>query len=278
MYKSSKELKQQARESLRGRWKEAVLLNLIPSIIRIISIFFTMLLVIGITIFIGLMATDNFDATDSDYGSAKEEIIWEEEYDDDSVGANVAAAVTSATAAPVAGPIMSFVMTFLTIGISFTFLDVIRKGREAELSFRQSFRLFNGNDFVPVLLINILTYIFQYLWLLLFIVPGIIKSYSYSQANFIYKDLSATRDTRSMGATSFITESRDLMNGHKERLFWLDVSFIGWYLVGLLTLGLGFLWINPYVNATKAAFYDDLSKGKFLEAVVEEDDEIWTNF
>lgn len=274
MYKSSKELKQQARESLSGRWKEAVVLNLIPSIIQIIS----MLLVIGITIFIGLMATDNRDVVDSNYLSTQQEYTWEDEYDDDSFSSNVSEVFASVTSIPFASPIMSFVMTFLTIGISFTFLDVIRKGKEAELSFRQSFRLFNGHDFVPVLLINVLTYIFRYLWLLLFIIPGIVKGYSYSQANFIYKDLAATRDTRSMGATSFITESRDLMNGHKERLFWLDVSFLGWYLLGLLTVGIGFLWINPYINATKAAFYDDLSKGKFLEDVVEEDDEIWTNF
>ncbi|APB31794.1 DUF975 family protein [Vagococcus teuberi] len=274
MYKSSKELKQQARESLRGRWKEAVALNLIPSIIQIIS----MLLVIGITIFIGLMATDNRDVVDSNYLSTQQEYTWEDEYDDDSFSSNVSEVFASVTSIPFASPIMSFVMTFLTIGISFTFLDVIRKGKEAELSFRQSFRLFNGHDFVPVLLINVLTYIFRYLWLLLFIIPGIVKGYSYSQANFIYKDLAATRDTRSMGATSFITESRDLMNGHKKRLFWLDVSFLGWYLLGLLTVGIGFLWINPYINATKAAFYDDLSKGKFLEDVVEEDDEIWTNF
>lgn len=274
MYKSSKELKQQARESLSGRWKEAVALNLIPSIIQIIS----MLLVIGITIFIGLMATDNRDVVDSNYLSTQQEYTWEDEYDDDSFSSNVSEVFASVTSIPFASPIMSFVMTFLTIGISFTFLDVIRKGKEAELSFRQSFRLFNGHDFVPVLLINVLTYIFRYLWLLLFIIPGIVKAYSYSQANFIYKDLAATRDTRSMGATSFITESRDLMNGHKERLFWLDVSFLGWYLLGLLTVGIGFLWINPYINATKAAFYDDLSKGKFLEDVVEEDDEIWTNF
>ena len=81
-----------------------------------------------------------------------------------------------------------------------------------------------------------------------------------------------------MGATSFITESRELMSGHKGRLFWLDISFIGWYIVGMITLGIGFLWINPYINATKAAFYDDLSKGKFLETPIEEDDEVWTSF
>lgn len=287
MYKSSGELKKEAKDSLRGRWKEAVLLNLIPSIVQIISIFLLTIMLVAFGLFVGYVLNDqtNFSkmmnpgyemmSDDEDWG---ESYMWEEEYDSDSTGASAAAAIASATSAPITGPIISFVMTFLTIGISFTFLDVIRRGKSQEMSFRQSFRLFNGNDFVPVLLINILTYIFQYLWMLLFVIPGIVKSYSYSQANFIYKDLSATRDTRSMGATSFITESRELMNGHKGRLFWLDISFIGWYILGMLTLGIGFLWINPYINATKAAFYDDLSKGKFLEDVVEEDGEIWTSF
>ncbi|MGX6971491.1 DUF975 family protein [Vagococcus bubulae] len=287
MYKSSGELKRQAKDSLRGRWKEAVMLNLVPSIIQMVSMFFVTMIIIGLGLFIGLVANDqsnfskmmtpNYEKI-SDGDDWDESYMWEEEFDDESPGASAVAALTSATSAPLVGPIFSFVMTFLTIGISFTFLDVIRRGKSQEMSFKQSFRLFNGNDFVPVLLINILTYIFQYLWFLLFIIPGIVKGYSYSQANFIYKDLSSTRDTRSMGATSFITESRELMDGHKGRLFWLDISFIGWYIVGLLTMGIGLLWINPYINATKAAFYDDLSKGKFLEEEVIEDDEIWTSF
>ena len=281
MYKSSKELKKQAKESLRGRWKEAVMLNLVPSIIQMISMFFLTIIVLVFGLFIGTMASDQTNYSKiagDDYDSIQHEYTWEEDFDDESPASGVVAAIASAGSAPLAGPIFSFVMTFLTIGISFTFLDVIRRGKSQEMSFKQSFRLFNGNDFVPVLLINILTYIFQYLWFLLFIIPGIVKGYSYSQANFIYKDLSSTRDTRSMGATSFITESRELMDGHKGRLFWLDISFIGWYFVGMLTMGIGLLWINPYINATKAAFYDDLSKGKFLEEEVIEDDEIWTSF
>lgn len=281
MYKSSGELKREAKDSLKGRWKEAVILNLVPSIIQIVSIFVTTLLVIAFGFFIAYVSSNETSISDMmnpGYEKVSETYEWENEYDDSSIGASAASAAASVSSAPFVGPIFSFVMTFLTIGISFTFLDVIRKGRQQDMSFKEAFRLFNGNDFVPVLLINILSYIFQYLWTLLFVIPGIVKFYSYSQANFIYKDLSATRDTRSMGATSFITESRELMSGHKGRLFWLDISFIGWYIVGMITLGIGFLWINPYINATKAAFYDDLSKGKFLETPIEEDDEVWTSF
>lgn len=281
MYKSSKELKMQAKESLRGRWKEAVMLNLVPSIIQMISMFFLTIIIVVFGLFIVTTASDQSNYSKiagDDYDSIQHEYTWEEDFDDESPASDVVAAIASVGSAPLAGPIFSFVITFLTIGISFTFLDVIRRGKSQDMSFKESFRLFNGNDFVPVLLINILTYVFQYLWTLLFIIPGIVKGYSYSQANFIYKDLSSSRDTRSMGATSFITESRELMDGHKGRLFWLDISFIGWYFVGMLTMGLGLLWINPYINATKAAFYDDLSKGKFLEEEVMEEDEIWTSF
>lgn len=57
-----------------------------------------------------------------------------------------------------------------------------------------------------------------------------------------------------------ITRSRQLMYGHKMDYFLLVLSFLGWDLLGVLTLGIGFLWIAPYQNATYAAFYNDLVK------------------
>ena len=48
------------------------------------------------------------------------------------------------------------------------------------------------------------------------------------------------------------------MDGHKGRLFWLDLTFIGWYFLVALTLGIAYLWVAPYISATKAAFYEDL--------------------
>lgn len=279
MYKSTGDLKREAKSSLKGRWKEAVVLNLVPSIIQIVSMIFMAIMIAGIIAIIALFASGDIDSSMSssaDYSGFQNSATWEAEYSDSSSSA--AAAFASVGAMPFISSIMSFVMTFLTIGISFTFLDVVRKRQEQSMSFKDGFRLFNGIDFVPVLLINVLMYIFTYLWTLLFIIPGIVKGYSYSQSNFIYKDLSSTRDTRSMGATTFITESRELMKGHKRRLFWLDITFIGWYIIGMLTFGIAMLWINPYINATKAAFYNDLAKDRYLQVEEEPDEEMWTSF
>ena len=50
------------------------------------------------------------------------------------------------------------------------------------------------------------------------------------------------------------------MNGYKGQLFWLDLSFIGWHILAWLTCGIGYLWLNPYIYATKAVFYNNLSE------------------
>ena len=296
MYKTSGQLKQEARNSLQGRWKEAVILNLVPSLLQMISMFLIGLLVAGMFFFISMFVTSSsFESFESQSNVGRTNIeqmfdedffedevdSWYQEYNDDysSSSSSIASAAASASSSSFMAPIMNLVISFLMIGISFTFLDVVRKGKDQSMEFKDAFRVFNGIDFIPIFLIRILTYIFTALWSLLFVIPGIIKSYSYSQSYFIYKDLATHKDVRGMGATSFISESRDLMHGHKGRLFWLDVSFIGWYLLGFLTLGIGLLWINPYVTTTKAAFYNDLAKDKYLSfEEVEEEDEEWTSF
>ncbi len=53
-------------------------------------------------------------------------------------------------------------------------------------------------------------------------------------------------------------ESRRLMNGHKWELFCLQLTFIGWYFLSILTLGIGFIWLIPYAYATTAVFYEEL--------------------
>lgn len=91
------------------------------------------------------------------------------------------------------------------------------------------------------------------LWSLLFIIPGIIKAYSYAMAPFIMAE------NPEMTASEAISASQELMDGHKADLFFLDLSFFGWALLSILTLGIGDLWLNPYRNAAYAAFYRSLS-------------------
>ena len=93
--------------------------------------------------------------------------------------------------------------------------------------------------------------LYTFLWSLLFIIPGIIKHYSYAMTPFIMAE------NPEMTAKEAIRLSRQLMDGHKWELFCLCLSFIGWQFLVLLTVGVGSFFLNPYVEAAHAAFYRD---------------------
>lgn len=104
----------------------------------------------------------------------------------------------------------------------------------------------------------ILATLWQFLWVtlwsLLFIIPGIIKSFAYSQMYYLiceYKELSVTKAMR----ISII-----MTKGHKWDLFVTYLSFIGWGILSCLTLGIGFFWLIPYVNTTLANAYHAMLK------------------
>ena len=112
------------------------------------------------------------------------------------------------------------------------------------------------------LLLSLLTAIFTFLWSLLFVIPGIVKSYSYAMAPYILQD-----DSKKDWKTC-LDESRAMMKGYKWKLFCLDLSFIGWYIVGALCLGIGALFVYPYHYMARTNFYLDLkgSEPEFSDA------------
>lgn len=114
--------------------------------------------------------------------------------------------------------------------------------------------LFKGfsEDFANTFLLGLMRELFTLLWTLLFIIPGIVKSYSYSMAFYIQND-APDKDWNTC-----ITESRKMMNGHKWQLFVLDLSFIGWFIVGYLCCGIGLLWVAPYYTQARTNFYEQL--------------------
>lgn len=87
------------------------------------------------------------------------------------------------------------------------------------------------------------------LWGMLLIIPGIVKSYAYSMTPFILAE------NPNLTASQAITLSKELMDGHKSELFILELTFLGWDILAALTLNLGNIALNPYKNATYAAFY-----------------------
>lgn len=145
--------------------------------------------------------------------------------------------------------ISMFVLLPLAVGYSNSMRVLLETGdnRLANNSFSLGF----GN-WLHVVWGMILSTIYIFLWTLLLIIPGIIKSYSYALTPYILVE------HPEMSANEAIEESMRLMDGHKFDLFYLQLSFIGWAILSILSLGLGFFWLIPYQMTAQAAFYRDI--------------------
>lgn len=134
----------------------------------------------------------------------------------------------------------------LQYGAAVAFLGFKRTGVDVKIG-----DMFVGfNDYGRVFVTILLQTLYIVLWSLLLVVPGIIKAISYSQTIYILKD---NPELKFNGA---IERSMAMMEGHKMEAFLLGISFIGWLLLGVLTLGIGMLWVTPYMNTAYAHFYD----------------------
>jgi uncharacterized membrane protein len=102
--------------------------------------------------------------------------------------------------------------------------------------------------------------LFVFLWSLLFIVPGIIAALAYSQIYYILAE------DKTIGAFEVIRKSKEMMVGNKWKFFCLGLRFLGWALLCILTLGIGFLWLSPYVAVATAKFYDDIREAPLAAA------------
>lgn len=163
----------------------------------------------------------------------------------------VACDVVSAYVSTIGGMAASlFLDGVLTVGVAFVLLRALRS---EDFKFADMFSGFN--NFGTNCLASILKRIFTLLWTLLFIIPGIIKSYSYSMTSYILAD------RPELTATEAIKESQRIMNGHKADLFVLRLSFIGWLLLCVVTLGIASIYVVPYMRLAEAKFYDSIKDG-----------------
>jgi uncharacterized membrane protein len=136
----------------------------------------------------------------------------------------------------------------MSVGMSIVLMQISRAGTSKIESLFDGFRKGLGNNIVAGILVSL----FTFLWSLLLIIPGIVKSYSYAMTFYILAD------NPDMAPTEAINKSKEMMKGNKWRLFCLDFSFIGWYLLSILTLGILLLWVNPYSMQARVEFYESL--------------------
>ena len=131
---------------------------------------------------------------------------------------------------------------------------LLKQHDKKELQFSELFSQFErfGTGFAQ----KFLRMLYTCLWALLLVIPGIVKGLSYAMTPFILEE------HPEMTASEAIKASMKLMDGHKMDLFILGLTFIGWEILACLTMGIGFLFLNPYMNAAYAAFYRSISTGR----------------
>ena len=231
-YKSSAELKREAKALYAGHWGKAIKLNIVPTLFSILAFILIGGLFMALT---ALFMTSDFVSSGSG-----------------SFPSNMSSGNS------LTGNIGSFIVGLITLGISFTTLDWIRSKDADFNAFSGAFSVFSKRYFVGAVITELLAGFFTVLWTLLFIIPGLIKSFSYSQAPFIFKDLTDAHPEADINYLDCITKGRELMDGHKFRFFILKLSFLGWDILAGFTLGIGYIWLNPYKQAAYMGFYADL--------------------
>ena len=166
----------------------------------------------------------------------------------------LACLITSLLSSLLSGCLNIFSLIFvgcIQVGLcAFTLAIVRNSNRKNDLEL-----LFYGftNNLGTHMLSGLLIGIFTFLWSLLFIIPGIVKAYSYSMTYYVLLD------NPELSVLDAIKESERIMRGYKMKAFLLDLSFIGWIFVGsFLCCGIGMLWVTPYMQAAKAHLYEEI--------------------
>lgn len=147
---------------------------------------------------------------------------------------------------PVVGSLAATVIVTPAFSLSLirVYLNVVNGGIPAA---GDSFSGFD--DFWSAFKVTFLVGLYTFLWSLLFVIPGIIKTFSYSMSMYILAE------NKGKSARECIAESKKMTDGHKMHLFVLGLSFIGWALLGSITFGIAYIWVLPYMQATYTNAY-----------------------
>ncbi len=160
-------------------------------------------------------------------------------------------AVISGVLSGFTGGVGSLLALPMRFALLVAFLNVSRTQCNPQLE--SMFTVYRDN-FLKAFLVPLLQGLFVFLWSLLFVIPGVIMAYAYSMAIYV------ANDNPELSAMDAIRKSRELMDGHKWDLFVLDLSFIGWILLCLLTCGIGFFFLAPYIEMARVEFYRELTE------------------
>ena len=171
--------------------------------------------------------------------------------------------VISVVGVIVLSALLGVFIPFLSVSCSVFGMGVVSYGTIEVMRLIRNHQEFGLRDFISIdnvggaVSVYFIKWLYTFFWSLLLVIPGMIKSYSYSQAMFIISEDPA------IGADGAITRSREMMNGHKWELVILQSSFFGWAILGALTFGIAIIYILPLYAMSMAVFYEYVKRDYF---------------
>ena len=227
-----------AREALSGKWLIAVLVGLVA-------------MLLGGASSGGPEVKLNIDASgaNASFEFAGQTIFSTGGGLDSEIGAFLVGSAIYITIAAIVMAVVYFVLgSIISVGYARFNLDMVDRG---EPGFETLFGYFSY--WKTTAIARLLQSVYILLWSLLFIITGIIATYSYAKTEFILAE------NPDLTASEAIARSKEMMSGNRWRLFCLHFSFIGWDILSSLTLGIGNLWLRHYKQAAIAAFYREIT-------------------
>lgn len=227
MQYSAKDFRTMAREALKGKWTTAIIVAVVATILGALTTADTLV---------------NFE-----FGNETGIVV--------EILGKYSFTLTQAGGLAGILAIIALIWTIVTIVIGgamtlgyYQFYQNLVRNQEAEVGtlFVHKNKLWHG------FCLNFWQILYVFLWTLCFIIPGIMAGLSYSMAAYI------ANDHPEMTAREAIAASKEMMKGHRWRLFCLQISFIGWSLAAAFTLGIGSFALAPYQETAKAYFYQNL--------------------
>ena len=241
--KYTADFRQNARDALRGKWTIAVLVGLVATLL-------------GGAGSGGpeVKLTIDGSGAHASFEFAGQTIFSTGGGLNSDIGAFLVGSAIYITIAAIAMAVVYFVLgSIISVGYARFNLDLVDGGNP---SFETLFGYFSYWKTTAVA--RLLQSLYVLLWSLLFIIPGIMASYSYAMTEFILAE------HPELTAGEAIAQSKVMMAGNRWRLFCLHFSFIGWDILCTLTMGIGHLWLRPYRQAADAVFYREITGSGYV--------------
>ncbi|OCT11768.1 hypothetical protein A8709_28260 [Paenibacillus pectinilyticus] len=230
---SRKELKSRAKQVLRTSYWKAFLVSLLLALVSG-----------GIG-----GCSGNWNTNSSNHFSGMHMGLGDSNFGDISGGVGVAILLFIILFAIVAGLCVIAFNIFVITPFKVNAHQYFKQASQGEVELNYFLYAFRSGKYLGIVAAMFWAGLLNFLWFLLFIIPGIVKTYAYRMVPYILGD------NPTIGRKRAVQLSNQMTKGHKWRMFVLDLSFIGWYLLGIIALGIGVLFVLPYYNTTRAELY-----------------------